>query len=208
MRDRLQQELLEWDQAVTRFPHDARVFVRRGMARFKLALIAESIADFDRAEQIDPHIKPYLWQRGLSYYYAEQFAAGAAQFEADLTVNQHDVEETIWRYLCLAQLADPAAHRSLLEVKHEPRPILRQVYQLFSGKASVADLLAIGATADPAGQFYSHLYAGLYCEAEGQTDLAQTYMNRAVELFRTQYQSDDYMGYLAIVHQQIRGWTP
>jgi hypothetical protein len=41
-----------------------------GMVKFKLGQIAEFFAEFDTAEKLDSRIIPYLWQRGLSYYYA------------------------------------------------------------------------------------------------------------------------------------------
>jgi hypothetical protein len=40
------------------------------MVKFKLGQIAESIAEFDTAKKLDSGIIPYLWLRGLSYYYA------------------------------------------------------------------------------------------------------------------------------------------
>ena len=67
------------------------------MVKFKLGQIAEFFAEFDTAKKLDSRIIPYLWQRGLSYYYAARFAEGGKQFETDLTVNGKDVEETVWR---------------------------------------------------------------------------------------------------------------
>jgi hypothetical protein len=40
------------------------------MVKFKLGQIAEFFAEFDTAKKLDSRIIPYLWQRGLSYYYA------------------------------------------------------------------------------------------------------------------------------------------
>jgi tetratricopeptide (TPR) repeat protein len=71
-------------------PHHPQGYIQRGMTYFKLGHIAEAIADFDRAEHLNPALTPYLWQRGLAYYYARRFADGAQQFEVDLTVNKHD----------------------------------------------------------------------------------------------------------------------
>src|SRR5262245_34164770 len=85
-------------------PQNAHLHIQRGMALFRLGNITAAIDDFDRAERLDPALTPYLWQRGLAYYYAARFEDGAKQFEADLTVNGHDVEETVWRYLCQAQV--------------------------------------------------------------------------------------------------------
>ena len=96
-------------------PRNANIYVQRGMVHFKLGDIAEAIGDFDRAEHLNPALTPYLWQRGLAYYYAGRFADGARRFEVDLTVNGHDVEETVWRYLCQAQVEGaPAARAGLL----------------------------------------------------------------------------------------------
>jgi hypothetical protein len=39
-----------------------------------------SLADFDRALAASPQLNPYLWQRGLSLYYLQQYTAGAKQF--------------------------------------------------------------------------------------------------------------------------------
>ncbi len=197
----LEQQLNYWTKYFHSHPNDIRGYIQRGMVYFKLGKIAESIQDFDHAEQIDPSIKPYLWQRGLSYYYAEQYQLGAEQFEIDLTVNSQDVEETVWRYLCIAQFQGiEVAKNTLLLVKNDPRPVLRSVYDLFAGNCTPEDLLKIGEKQGKQGGFYSHLYLGLYHEAEPNIELAKTYINQAA----TQYQIDDYMWNLAVVHQQLR----
>src|SRR3990172_3438692 len=125
-------------------PHNAQLYIRRGMASFQLGDIAGSIDDFDRAEQLNPALTPYLWQRGIAYYYAERFEDGAQQFEADLSVNKHDVEETVWRYLCQAQFQGaPAARVALLPVRSDPRPVMGQVYELFAGACIAEQMVAI-----------------------------------------------------------------
>ncbi len=180
----------------------ANGYVQRGMMQFKLGRISESIADFDRAEQINPAITPYLWQRGLSYYYAARYVEGARQFEVDLRVNGQDVEETVWRYLCQAQAeGSETAREALLPVRNDPRPVMATVYQLFAGDCDTDQLLAVAR--DRGERFYSRLYAGLYFEAEGNAERARLYITEAAEMRVL----DDYMGWLAIVHQQQRGWV-
>jgi hypothetical protein len=45
---------------------------------------------------------------------------GAKQFKIDLTVNGKDLEETVWRYLCIAKESGAAlAKNSLLAVKND-----------------------------------------------------------------------------------------
>lgn len=45
----------------------------RGMSRFRSGRVDESIQDFDRALLLQPRLRPYMWQRGLSLYYGEHF---------------------------------------------------------------------------------------------------------------------------------------
>lgn len=201
------QELHRWDQLLQSDPHNVKAYIQRGMTQFKLGNIAASIQDFDQAESLDSTLTPYLWQRGLSYYYANRFAEGVQQFEIDLTVNPQDVEEIVWRYLCMAQLQGAEASRqALLPVRNDPRRIMQSVYELFAGMTLPAQVLAFGAQEGNHGRFYSLLYVGLYYEAAQDSQQAQAYINQAVQVAQTQYRKEDYMAYLAIVHQKQRGW--
>ncbi|MBD2441876.1 hypothetical protein H6G25_01330 [Dolichospermum sp. FACHB-1091] len=200
----LQGELKEWNHTINRQPNNPHGYIRRGMVYFKLGKIQESIQDFDTAENLDFHITPYLWQRGLSYYYAEQFSQGAKQFEVDLTVNSQDVEETVWRYLCMARLSGVTeARNSLLPVKNDSRKIMGVIYDFFAGNCSKDDVLNVGKLSGLKGKFYSHLYLGLYYEAENNLDLAREYILKAAD----EYKIDDYMWYLAVVHKNLRKWN-
>jgi tetratricopeptide (TPR) repeat protein len=198
----LEQELVRCHDLISSHPNNPRAFVQRGMVYFKLAEIDASIADFDKAEKIDPRLTPYLWQRGLSYYYAAKFAEGAKQFEVDLTVNFQDVEESVWRYLCIVQLRGATeARQSLLEVKNDPRFVMRRISDLYAGRCSTDDVLKFGTDESKHTKFYSHLYVGLYFEANNQVDLAKQHIIQAVG-----ERIDDYMWHLAFVHQKLRGF--
>lgn len=204
----LNREHQYWTQTIQTDPSNPRAYVQRGMVRFKQGEIAASIQDFDRAEQLDPRLTPYLWQRGLSYYYADRFAEGAQQFEIDLTVNAHDVEETVWRYLCIArQQGIATAQTSLLVVRNDPRLVMRAVYDLYAGAATPEQVIASGTQDGSRGAFYSHLYVGLYYEAAASEPLARSYITRAVGIAQTDYRADDYMCALAVVHQKLRKWV-
>ncbi|MDJ0733697.1 MAG: hypothetical protein QNJ47_06345 [Nostocaceae cyanobacterium] len=200
----LNTQLARWSDFILNNPDNPKGYVQRGMVNFKLANIEESITDFDTAEQLEPSLTPYLWQRGLSYYYASRFAEGAKQFELDLVVNSQDVEETIWRYLCIARLQGVTeARQSLLRVKNDPRLVMRRVYELYAGNCSITDVLAIENPFDQHAKFYSHLYVGLYFEAANEPEQAQFYITKAAN----KYQIQDYMWYLAGVHKTLRGWS-
>ncbi|CDM95058.1 MULTISPECIES: tetratricopeptide repeat protein [Oscillatoriales] len=199
----LENQLKHWHEVISDRSGDPDAYIRRGMVYFKLGQIAESIKDFDQAEALDPRIKPYLWQRGLSYYYGEQFQAGADQFEIDLTVNSQDVEETVWRYLCQAKLQGVESARiSLLPVSGDSRTIMGQVYSLYQGNCSPDEVLNRGTWLGQQGRFYAHLYVGLYYEAAGDQERSRYFITQAA----TQYKLNDYMWDLSLVHCQLRGW--
>ena len=199
----LESELQRLTRHLDTDPHRPTVYIQRGMTYFKLGHIAEAIADFDRAEHLNPALIPYLWQRGLAYYYAERFTDGANQFEVDLTVNKHDVEETVWRYLCQAQIqGTQVARASLLPVRHDARPVMAWVYKLFAGECDAEMVLAQYRDAGQREQFYSHLYVGLYYEAERDEPRARQHITQAAAMQVV----DDYMGWVAMVHQHLRGW--
>jgi lipoprotein NlpI len=200
----LESELQRLTHHLDTDPYQPQVYIQRGMIYFKLGHIAAAIADFDRAEHLKPALTPYLWQRGLAYYYAERFADGARQFEVDLTVNRHDVEETVWRYLCQAQLQSAqVARESLLPVQHDARPVMGWVYKLFAGTCDAEMVLAQYRDAGRQEQFYSYLYVGLYYEAARDEPGARQYITQAAAMRAV----DDYMGWVAMVHQRLRGWS-
>ncbi|XP_052114215.1 uncharacterized protein LOC110278536 [Arachis duranensis] len=66
--------------------------------------VSGSLVEFDRAIELDPRQKAYLWQRGLSLYYLDRFEEGAEQFRLDVAQNPNNTEESIWCFLCEAQL--------------------------------------------------------------------------------------------------------
>jgi tetratricopeptide (TPR) repeat protein len=185
-------------------PQNSQLYVQRGMASFRMGNITAAIDDFDHGERLNPALTPYLWQRGIAYYYAERFEDGVKQFEVDLTVNGHDVEETVWRYLCQAQVqGTQAARDGLLPVGNDARPVMSWVYQLFAGACGAEQMLTRYRDAGGRDRFYSYLYVGLYFEVERDRHQARTYITRAADM----QVLEDYMGWVAIVHQHLRGWV-
>ena len=187
----------------------ASVLTRRGMAKFTQGDVDGSIADFDAVIAAAPGRAPYMWQRGLSLYYAERLQEGSAQFRRDVAVNPNDTEEAVWAFLCEAR--DPrvgfdAARKGLLAVGLDPREYMRAAYALFAGTGDEAALRAVAANGGAAEDFYSWLYVGLYREAKGDDAGAKEAVLAAVA---TPYgsRSGDYMAALAAVHAKRRGWS-
>ena len=94
-------------------------------------------------------------------------------------VNPDDVENAAWHFLCVAREQAPdKARAALLPVGPDPRSPMREVYQLFRGCDDCGRCAESGRR--PAlGQFYAHLYIGLYSEALGRKDVALKHIKEA-----------------------------
>ena len=195
--------IADYDEVIALDPDAAEAYDQRGSQHFMLGRIAESIDDFDRFIKLRPQQAPWHWKRGISYYYAGRFDDGRRQFEGYQTVDDTDVENAVWRYLCMARSAGvPAARDAMLPIKRDPRVPMMEVYALYSGKAQSDDVLAAAraAGATPAGKnaalFYAHFYLGLYHEAAGDVARAREHISTAAE----KHKIGHYMWNVADVH--------
>ncbi|TKY52275.1 hypothetical protein E2542_SST23795 [Spatholobus suberectus] len=120
-----------------------------------------------RPIQLDPRQKAYLWQRGLSLYYLNRFEEGAEQFRLDVAQNPNDTEESIWCFLCEAQLYGvDEARKRYLEVGGDTRPVMREAYNMFKDGGDPEKLVAAFSGSRDSDYFYTSLYAGLYYESQ------------------------------------------
>ncbi len=198
------QTIADYDRILKLRPQWSEGYNRRGAEHFKLGHIQQSLDDFDRAIKLDPAQAPYNWQRGISLYYAGRYEDGRKQFELHQTVNSNDVENAVWRYLCMARAGTAASARAaILPIQHDARVPMMQIYALYEGKLGVDDVLAAARAGNgnpPAEElndrlFYAHLYIGLYYEAAGDAKAAREHIERAVS-----YRANHYMGDVARVH--------
>lgn len=184
----------------------ARLYDLRGAEQFKLARIKESIADFDDAIKLSPDLERQHWMRGISYYYAAEYDKGRKQFEVYQTFDDNDVENAVWRFLCMARgVGLDEARSSILKIKRDMRVPMMEVYDLFAGKLTVDDVLkAVEAGESSADElyrrrFYAHLYLGLFYDATGNVAKAKEHIALAAE----KYPIGHYMADVARVHQQL-----
>lgn len=168
---------------------------------------AESARDFDALVAARPELEPQLWQRGLALYYAGRFADGRRQFEVHRGANPADVENVTWHFACVARQEDPAAARkALLPVGEDDRVPMREILALYECKGTAAQVLA-AAEAGPEGArrnqlCYAHLYLGLHAESTGDMETAKKH----IVLAAGRYSMDHFMGKVAQLHAQLRGW--
>jgi lipoprotein NlpI len=190
--------VLAEDAVLAKSPAAAQLFHLRGRSRFKAGDVAGSIEDFDRAAELDPRLDVRLWERGISYYYAGEFAAGARQFQEYQTFDASDVENVVWRFACQAR-ADgfDQAKRDIMPLEREDRRVpMMTVYALFRGEATPEDVLAAARAGEPSEEelrhrlFYAHLYVALHYDAQSNSDEALRHMRLAEEQKISHYMWD------------------
>jgi lipoprotein NlpI len=179
----------------------------RGVRLFFDAKPKESVAAFDELLKLEPKVKPELWQRGLSLYYAGDFKGGREQFETHQTYNTNDVENAAWHFLCVAKAESvEAARKVLIPIEGDARIPMKQVHELFAGKGSAEEVLKAAESGEGDGlrnhRCFAHLYLGLYFESLGDQAKAKEHMVKAA----TDFKMDHYMGKVAQVHVKLRGW--
>jgi lipoprotein NlpI len=195
----------DYTKAITLDAKTPEPYHRRGMAHFKAGNISASIADFDKFIALKPDAKASHWQRGISYYYAGRYDDGRQQFEGYQTVDSNDVENAVWRYLCMARAQGaPKARAALLKIGKDSRVPMKEIYELFAGRVKPDAVLAAareGGEADKVSHqlFYAHLYLGLYYETEGNKQLALENLNKATDNHRIPH----YMWDVARVHRNL-----
>ncbi|KAK7392047.1 hypothetical protein VNO78_20473 [Psophocarpus tetragonolobus] len=188
-------------------PRQALLAVRRGMLLFRQGDVLGSLVEFDKSIQLDPRQKAYLWQRGLSLYYLNRFEEAAEQFRLDVAQNPNDTEESIWCFLCEAHLCGvDEARKRYLEVGRDPRPVMREAYNMFKYGGDPQKLVAAFSGSRDNDYFYASLYAGLYYESQNETDAAKVHIVAACQSPYGQ-RSDDYMASLSKVHCLCRNWV-
>src|ERR1043165_4120409 len=123
------QAVAEWSKVIDLDKTNARAYFRRGLVQFKLGKIKESIDDFDKHIDLDPRAKISHWQRGISYYYAGRYEDGRKQFEGYQEYKDNDVENAVWRFMCMARKDGvDKARKDMLKIGNDMRVPMRQVY--------------------------------------------------------------------------------
>jgi lipoprotein NlpI len=170
--------------------------------------------DFDKYIALRPDAAPRQWERGIACYYAGRYDEGARQFESYQKFDGHDVENSVWRFLCLVPTVGvQRAQSTMLPIENDRRIPMMQVYELYCGRLQPADVLASAHAGDPAPEvlaarlFYAHLYLGLWYEVNGDAERARQYLQylelSADEKLRQHRGINGYMWDVARIHRRI-----
>ena len=212
--------LREFDQAhrllsraIKAEPMTASPYYQRGRLNFQRGKMAESVKDFDAYVKLEPGVASRQWERGIALYYAGDFKRGAAQFELYQTFHDNDVENSVWRFLCMVPTDGVEKSREvMLPIKDDRRIPMMKVYEMFRGTATPEQVLANVRMDDPAPEvlvgrlFYAHLYLGLYLEATGKKDEGRRYIALAADKkLKTNARINHYMWEVARIHHELKG---
>ncbi|KAK6143888.1 hypothetical protein DH2020_024236 [Rehmannia glutinosa] len=211
-----------WDALTGGNPaRDSVIAVRRGMLRFRQGDVQGSLVEFDKAIELDPRQKACDQIFGREGYHCTILTEGAEQFRLDVAQNPNDTEESIWCFLCEAQLYGvDEARKRFLEVGTDSRPVMREAYRMFKDGGDpekvidinsysmlllCSSLVAAFSGGRESEYFYASLYAGLYYESQNKSDEAKLHLTAAC---KSPYgsRSDDFMASLAKVHCDCRNW--
>ncbi len=200
--------LADYDQLIRLEPRSSQAHDARGSENFMLGRFDASIADFDRAIQLQPQLERGHWKRGISYYYAGRYADGQKQFEGYQQVDGNDVENAVWRFLCMARGQGPEkARQEILHIRNDARVPMMQIYALYSGQGTEQAVMEAVRAGDPtpaeldARTFYAELYLGLYAEVRGDKRQAREQIRSAAENHKISH----YMWDVARVHADLLG---
>lgn len=195
--------------AIAKDPTAASAYYIRGRAHFRAARMPQSVADFDKYIELRPSVSARQWERGIACFYAGQLEAGAKQFEAYQQFDGHDVENSVWRFLCMVpQVGVERAQAVMLPIENDRRVPMMQVYEMYRGNLKPYQVLAAARAGDPepevlAGRlFYANLYIGLWHDANGSKELAQQHLKLAAdEKLRSNPRINRYMWDVARIHK-------
>jgi lipoprotein NlpI len=126
-----------------------------------------------------PKAASQQWERGIAYYYAGEYQKGARQFEDYQTFHNQDVENSAWRYLCVAKTDGvEKAKANLLKIDRDSRVPMMEIYALYQGQKKPEEVL-VAAGDENQPLFYAHLYIGLWHEVAGRADEAKKHILEA-----------------------------
>jgi lipoprotein NlpI len=150
----------------------SRIHHRRAEVFFRLGRFKEAIADYDKGIEFGlPHDKDSCWERGLAQYYAGDYRGGAEQFFRYHQVGVLDIENGLWRLMCIEKDEGlENARASMLTYSDKKRPPFPALLDLFLDKGDVTSVVqeateeAKSTDQRTTNLFYAHYYIGKYFE--------------------------------------------
>lgn len=200
------------NEAIAKDASVARAYYLRGRENFCLARAREAVADFDKYIELQPDVAARQWERGIACFYAGMHEEGAKQFESYQKFDGHDVENSVWRYLCLVpQVGVQRAQATMLPIENDRRVPMMKIYDLYRGKIEPDAVLAAARAGAPAADvlegrmFYANLYLGLWYDAQADKAQAKHFIEAAArDELKNNRHINRYMWEVARIHRELR----
>ena len=182
----LQQSLERLNGVITDTP--SQYHHRRAEILFRLGRFDEATRDYDIAVLSElSHNEDSCWERGLAQYYAGDFRAGAEQFLRYHRVGSTDIENGLWRFLCIAEDAGlEKARDTILGYPRKSRKPFPALLALYLDEGTADAVLEEAKSGTPSAQqlttnlFNAHYYLAKYYDIVGQKAEALTHAREAL----------------------------
>lgn len=186
-RQKLEQALEKLNGVITDAP--SRYHHERAGVLFRLDRFEDALKDYDMAARFGrPHGDDSCWERGLALYYAGDFRGGKEQFYRYHRVGPLDIENGLWRFLCLAEEEGiEKAREAILDYPQKvrkPFPALLDLYLERGSAEAVVEQAKQGTSSArqlTTNLFYAHYYIGKYYEIIGDEERALTHVREALK---------------------------
>jgi lipoprotein NlpI len=166
------QSIADCDRVLALDATTAEAYYVRARSYLATEKIGSAVRDFETYMRRQPEARSRLWEHGIALYYAGRFREGAEQFALYQDAYPDDVENAVWRYICMARYAGvEPARREILPIQNDRRVPMMEIYAMFRGQATPDDVVRAARSGSPPPErlneqlFYAYLYVGLYHEA-------------------------------------------
>ena len=129
---------------------------------------------------------------------------GRRQFEGYQDYDSADVENAVWRFMCMVRSDGlKKAQDSMLKIGDDRRVPMRGIYELYIGKTTPDAVLAAAVKGELKSElknqqlFYANLYLGIWFDLLGERAKALDHLNKAADDHRIGH----YMWDVARVHR-------
>jgi len=183
----LEEALAELDASLP--PGPSHVNHRRAELLFRLGRYAEAVKEYDLAATVGrPHDEYSCWERGLAQYYAGDYHAGAEQFARYHEVGALDIENGLWRFMCIAE--DEGIEKARAAMFDYPRKVrlpFPALLELYMGRGTAdavfeeAENGEIAEAERTERRFYAHYYVGKYFQTTGEQGRAREEVTAALK---------------------------
>jgi lipoprotein NlpI len=184
---KLEAALAQLNRAIT--VDSAPAHHRRAEVLFRLGRFEESVRDYDTsAVSGRPHNDDSCWERGLAQYYAGDYDAGRDQFTRYHRVGSLDIENGLWRFLCIAEVEGvEKARETMYDYPRKLRMPFPALLALYMDEGKPADVLKAAQGEDLTAAerterlFYAHYYLGKFYELVKNDEEALAHFQKALE---------------------------